>query len=235
MDYYNSFSNRAKSYLYAVNRFPHVLDEEIKNILSELDVSDNQIILNLNAGGVYLNKFLPQNVSYLPFDFNKEFADEEKINYCSHDCLPFENQSVDKIVICAVLHHFSEEERSTLYKECHRILKNDGIFLVADVVKDSPQDYWLNTVVNQYNPNGHAGLFFDDDDKTTFINCNFLVETKIKKYNWKFDDTESMLEFMKSFFYLRVEDDELLDLIKVLNYEQDRIDWKLIYFIAKKA
>jgi hypothetical protein len=34
---------------------------------------------------------------------------------------------------------------------------------------------------------------------------------------------------------MRVEDDQLLELIKPLNYEQDRIDWKLIYFIAKKA
>jgi SAM-dependent methyltransferase len=235
MNYNNSFSKRIKSYINAVTIYKNVLDEEILNIIDELNLKENNVVLNLGAGGFHLDKFLDNKINYIPYEFSKEFALEENINYCKYDNLPFKNNSIDKIIIVALLHHFSDEERLILYKECYRILKNDGLLLVADVIKNSTEDLWLNEIVNKYNINGHIGKFFDQNDNKLFTEVGFNIENKIKKYNWNFTDDISMIDFMKKLFYLKIDNNLLMRLVKEkLNYNNCKIDWKLIYFLARK-
>jgi len=235
MNYNNSFNNRIKSYINAVTLYKNVLDEEILNVLIELNLKENNSVLNLGAGGFHLNKFLDDNIIYIPYEFNEEFAKEEKINYCKYNNLPFKNNSIDKIVIVALLHHFSEEEKEILYKECFRILKNDGLLLVADVIKNSNEDFWLNEIVNKYNINGHNGKFFDKNDNDLFIKVGFKVENKVKKYKWNFTNDISMIDFMKKLFFLKIDDNLLFSLVKEkLSYNNNQIDWKLMYFLAYK-
>ncbi len=234
MEYINSFNNRVKSYLYAVNKYDKVLDEEIKNIIVELDIKENDVIVNLGAGGFHLNKFLPNNVIYKPYEFNKDFASNDNILYCNYDKLPIEDNTVDKIVICALLHHFNDEQRSKIYDECNRVLKRGGLLLVADVIKGSSQDYWLNKIVDKYNPNGHKGVFFEESDKRIIEKNNFKVNVEIKNYKWNFDNRESAIDFLKNLFYLNIDDNILLNELNKLGFDDKKIDWKLIYFKSIK-
>lgn len=50
----------------------------------------------------------------------------------SYGCWPFENESLDVIVIENTLAHLSLEAASCLLKECQRVLRHDGLLLMVD-------------------------------------------------------------------------------------------------------
>lgn len=239
MDYLTKFSNRIEQFMYAVNTYPHCMENEFVAAVNELDIHDNEVVVNLAAGGLHLHKYLPKNITYFPFDFSKEWCYFDKnIIYTPYDNIPLENESVDKIIILAVLHHFTDEERATLYKECHRILKKSGKMVIADVIKNSPQDGWLNHIVNTYNPLGHHGRFFDLEDATLIKSQHFDVQLKNKKYDWWFNHQSEMLAYLKHLFYLTISDDELINHIHMvlklcIKENKYHIEWELLYFICQ--
>ncbi len=122
MDYNSSFENRAKSFLFAVNTYPHCMEYEFKNAIEELELKDGEILLNLGGGGLNLDKHITKNIKYIPVDFSKEFSRLCNIPHINYNKLPFRDNSVDKIIILALLHHFTNDERTELYRECYRIL-----------------------------------------------------------------------------------------------------------------
>jgi ubiquinone/menaquinone biosynthesis C-methylase UbiE len=241
MDYNCSFENRAKSFLHAVRTYEHCMEYEFKNAIEELDLKDGDILLNLGGGGLNIDKYISKNIQYVPMDFSKEFSNLCSIPFTTHNKLPFEDNSVDKIIILALLHHFTNQERSELYSECFRILKDTGRFVVADVIKNSVQDTWLNTIVNRYNPFGHKGVFFTHEDSLLLAMENFLIDTKNKKYTWWFNDEQEMVTYIKNLFYLSIDNTELR---KVIDYNlkpylsddnKVHFDWELMYFICTKS
>lgn len=239
MDYHSYFNKRVDSFLYAINKYENCLNEELKTAINNLNIKDNDILVNLGGGGINLDKFIDNKIkiTYIPLEFNKEFSEKINIPYCNYYNIPLKDNSVDKIIIMALLHHFNDKERNKLYKECYRILKKDGIFIICDVIKNSNQDIWLNTIVNKYNPLGHKGIFFNEKDDILIKNNNFNVDIKIEKYNWIFNNKDEMIDFMKNLFYLNIELDKLYELVKeILNYDDinNKFDWKLIYFISTK-
>jgi len=235
MEYKHSFEKRTKSFLNAVNRYEHCMEYEFKSVIEELYLEEEDIVLNLGGGGLNINKYFSKNIRYIPIDFSEEFSKLCNIPYTKHNKLPFLDKSIDKIIILAVLHHFTNDERIELYKECKRILKDKGKFIVADVIKDSVQDIWLNKIVNKYNPFGHKGNFFTEESLIE----GFNRELKIKEYTWWFNNYSEMLIYIKELFYLEI---TYIELQKELNevlkpYKKDNkyyFDWKLIYFICKK-
>lgn len=236
MDYITKFHKRIESFMYAVNTYPHCMENEFIAAIDELDIHDDDIVVNLAAGGLPIHHYISKPITYLPFDFSEEWCKYDKnILHASYDHIPLENESVDKILILAVLHHFTEEERSTLYKECYRILKKSGKIVIADVIKNSNQDIWLNHIVNRYNPFGHDGRFFDVEDANLIH--SFDVQIKHKKYDWYFTNQEEMLTYFKHLFYLTISDDELMkkinEILKPKIIENKYcIEWQLIYFIG---
>ena len=236
MDYVTKFNKRIESFMYAVNTYPHCMKNELIVAVNELDINHHDIVVNLAAGGLPIHHHISKPITYLPFDFSEEWCKYDKqIQHASYEHIPLENESVDKILILAVLHHFTEEERGILYKECHRILKKSGKIVIADVIKNSPQDKWLNCIVNCYNPFGHDGRFFDVEDANLIQ--SFDVQIKHKKYDWCFTDQEEMVAYLKNLFYLTISDDELIKIInEILNPQiienKYCIEWQLIYFIG---
>ncbi len=239
MDYIDKFNARIEKFTYAVTKYGHCMENEFKTAINELDLKDREILVNLAGGGLNLNKYVITNTKYIPFDFVKEWTNFDKnIIYTCYKKLPLENSSVDKIIILAVLHHFTDQEREELYKECHRVLKKSGKLVIADVIKNSDQDIWLNTFVNKYNPFGHNGQFFTNDDAKLLENNNFNVIIKDYKYCWWFNNGAEMLDYMKSLFYLDISDEKLMDGINSVlkpKLEENKyyIDWQLKYFICE--
>ena len=239
MDYTKNFKNRINSFMYAVNKYEHCMENEFKTVIEELELNDGEIVVNLGAGGLKMNKYITKNITYFPFDFSFEWCEIDKnVTYTPHKNLPFVNESVDKIVILAMLHHFSHEERIELYKECNRILKKTGKLIIADVKRNTNQDVWLNKIVDTYNPFGHKGIFFDfDDAKLLESNC-FKLDIKNKKYTWWFNDKPEMVDYIKNLFYMNISDEELeynlnIVLKPFIMNDKYHFNWELIYFICK--
>lgn len=238
MDYQDSFKYRVDSFLYAINKYPNCYDNELLIAIEMLDPKSYDTIVNLGGGGINLNKFLNKDINYIPLEFNSEFSKICNIPLCSFNQLPFQNDTIDKFLILALLHHFTIEERDILYKEIFRSLKKDGVFVLSDVIINSKQDIWLNQVVDKFNPFGHKGKFFDENDKNLLLKNNFDVKVSHKKYFWEFTDENEMIQFMKHLFYLQIDNQKCLELLNntfnISINNKYSLEWELIYFICKK-
>lgn len=257
MDYIESFKKRYQRYLYAVNTYPNVMDNELKIACDTMRIKDNNVILNIPAAGTDLKKYINhnthnnyKNITYYEYETSPQFS-SMGYKLCSFDNIPLENNSVDRIIVLASFHHVRVEDRPKIYKEFKRILKEDGLFVIGDVIKNSKQDRWLNEFVNKFNSNGHKGIFFDNEDKKLLEDYGFDVEVELKKYKWEFKDREEMIDFIINLFGLDLLEnkeelpyyiDEYLGLnindIPNQNNEIDRnnnywFEWELIYFISK--
>jgi len=239
MDYQNSFINRVDSFLHAIHTFPNCYDNELKVAIEMINPLPNESIVNIGGGGIYLQKFLNENINYIPLEFSKEFSEKCNIPFCKYDSLPLQNDSIDKFLILALLHHFNENERDILYKEIYRSLKKGGKLILSDVIINSDQDLWLNIVVDQFNPFGHKGNFFSEEDSELLIQNGFDVKIENKKYYWEFQDENEMIQFMKHLFYLKISDEKCLSFLKqVFDIKNEnnkiKLEWILIYFICSK-
>mgnify|MGYP000908088788 CR=1 FL=1 len=240
MNYKKQFSNRTQSYLYSINKYPNVLYNEFTQAIEMLHLNNKETIVNIPAGGIPLHKYIDEKlkIKYYAYDICKEFCDE-KISLCDYTNIPQIKNTVDKIICLASLHHTSILERYDIYNEFNRILKQNGFLIIGDVIKGSCQDMWLNDFVNEYNSNGHSGIFFDNNDIKQIEQNNFSVTSINKEYDWVFTSENEMFDFIKNLFHLDLlpNDDVLIDgLVTILNYIPGslKINWKLIYFICKK-
>ena len=244
MDYIKSFTNRAHSYSNAIQLYNNILDEEMMTAINNLHLEKNDVLLNVFAGGIPVDKYINAelNVNYLAFDMHKDFI-IDSIQQFTYNKIPLQSNSVNKIICLATLHHLNIHERDILYSEFYRILIPGGMLVIADVVSDSSQAKWLNEFVDTYNSNGHKGLFFTEDDKNLIEKNGFNVNVSIHKYNWNFKDENDLLHFCRLLFGLDLctDDDLLLNSIKKYlhyiepNRNQDgKIPWKLIYFNCTK-
>lgn len=234
MDYLKSFNNRAHLYSNAIEIYNNVLDEEIMTAIHNLDLKKNDVLLNVFAGGIPIDKYINKrlNIKYLAFDIHKDFI-TDSIQQFSFDKIPIQSNSVNKIICLATLHHLNIDERNTLYNEFYRVLKPSGMLVIADVICNSSQAKWLNEFVNKYNSNGHNGLFFTDNDSRLIEKNGFIVDVCINKYNWNFKDEKCLLNFCRLLFGLDLctDDNILLNSIKkYLHYNNGKIPWELIYF-----
>jgi SAM-dependent methyltransferase len=238
MNYLKSFTNRAHSYSNAVELYNNVLDEEIITAINNLELKKDDILLNIFAGGIPIDKYINEelNITYLAFDIHTDFI-VNSISKCTFDKIPVESNSVNKIICLATLHHLNNDERAILYSELYRILIPGGRLVIADVIYESSQAKWLNEFVNKYNSNGHDGIFFTENDSKLMEKIGFKVDVCVNKYNWNFKDKGCLLHFCKLLFGLNLcIDDNLLfnSIKKYLHYDNGKIPWELIYFNCVK-
>lgn len=234
MDYLTSFTNRAHSYSNAIELYNNVLDEEIITAINNLQLKKDDILLNVFAGGIPIDKYINKelNIKYIAFDMHKDFI-MDSIQKFTFDKIPLESSSVNKIICLATLHHLNIHERNIIYNEFYRVLTPGGMLVIADVICNSPQAKWLNEFVDKYNTNGHKGLFFTANDSKLIEKNGFNVDIYIENYNWNFQDEKKLLHFCRLLFGLNLcnDDDILLNsIIKYLHYIDGKIPWKLIYF-----
>jgi len=70
--------------------------------------------------------------------------------------------AADVLVSLAGLHHLPD--RAARYLEAKRVLRPGGRIVVADVLKGSSADSFLNGFINEANSMGHHGIFLDEGD-----------------------------------------------------------------------
>ena len=226
MDYKRCFENRVHQYKYAVQTYPGVMVDEHATVVDRLDLFDGCRVLDIGDSGIR------DSLVGVGLGVSIDFKFEN---------LPFESGSFDRIIILAVLHHISIEERAVLYKECMRILAPGGRIVIADVISGSPQDYWLYGIVNRYTSNGHCGVFFNESDAQLIRSAGFVVECEQVSYHWYFRNSVDMEDFIINIFGMDLlgPGENLYDIVdKNLSLVEGdgkgvKFEWKLIYFIAK--
>jgi predicted SAM-dependent methyltransferase len=224
---------RVLNYKYAMDNYSHFLHNEFNTAAQFLNLKSGDTFVNFAAGGIPMEKYIPSQTIYLPIEINEHFSRIYNYPLCTYNNLPFEHSSIDKILVLASFHHFTEQERIAFYKESIRILKNNGTLVISDVIKDSLQDKWLNGFVNQYNSLGHSGIFMNEKDIDLMKQSGFnnVIYNEVE-YTWDFSNVSEMIDFTKHLFNLDLADDKtILNGIRFYFGEGLNFSWKLAYFL----
>lgn len=242
MDYNNTFETRCKEFKYAMDTYPHVMDEEFETAIEICSLQPHDTLLNIPAACIPLDKYFgdTEPKRYLTYETNKTFGALTATPHCELYSIPEQAGSITKIISLASLHHASDDERFAFYTEAVRLLNPcNGMLIIGDVIEESDQARWLNIFVDQYNPNGHKGKFWSSKDCELLENAGFVVKTHVKHYVWKFASTPELLDFIRHLFGVsRATDSDILTGVHTylhpLHFEDGsiHIPWSLMYFIS---
>jgi SAM-dependent methyltransferase len=244
MDYIHKFNGRVEGYIYASSKYDHVLKNENLNAVKYLDPIKGDKILHISSVGVNFKKYINNidEIDITEVESNPEFALLGNVKHVQLNKLPYENNYFDKIIVIASFHHINNDERVIIYKEIYRILKQNGIFILADVKKDSMQAHFLNDFLDKYNPIGHNGMFFNSSDIELFKYSGFETTIKEENYTWDFNSIEELNDFCYNLFYLKnIKKEKIFEEIKkyltiIIDNDNNLIKWNwlLLFFISKK-
>ena len=240
--YQSIFTKRALSYHNAMIKFPDARKEEFEQLLQYVSVDKENTVADMPAGGCYLKNYIDNDIYFL--DPTQEFLDNCPCGYntikTSLDDTLIKDSYFDTIFSLAGSHHI--ENKDSFYTEVHRLLKHNGNFIYADVLKGSKEDTFLNIFVNKHNSLGHTGIFLDDSVKTSLQDIGFKVNKfEYVSYHWNFANEQAMVEYIKNLFGLDLASDEIIlsGIKDILSYSQKNdcisMNWGLIFISSVKS
>ncbi len=111
----------------------------------------------------------------------KKFPKRDITLICgSYFDIPFEKNSFSAAISVESLHHFTKEEKLSLYKKLRTALKDDGYFILTDYFADSEEEELLhrNTLISLKRTEGitDGGFYHYDTPLTADHECEVLLE-----------------------------------------------------------
>ena len=237
MEYKEIFSERAQSFYDTITKYPNVMDQEHKCYLENIPKITDGVYLELSP----TFKPIPWGTQ-IQVENSREFAALFKLPFIEdYSQMNYKDNIFDSVCAIAALHHYLPHSRKNIYKELYRILKPNGSICIADVMKNSLPDKFLNVFVDKYSSSGHDGYFFNRDDIDNLKEIGFEVHYKLEKYFWDFESWEHCFTYTKSLFHL-IKYDKSLDEFKkeiqeylpIIEHPNKTISWKweLLYIHA---
>ena len=203
------FDQRADAYHKAMLDWPSARDQEFQAILSGLDIIPNMRILDVPSGGGYLANYLPNDTHIHHIETSELFAklfeqhchsgSRHPITLCRLDNLPDASNTIDLALSLAGLHH--TEDKKPLFGELFRVLKAEGVLVLADAHKDSKTADFLDGWMGQHNSMGHHGWYFSSQDLIDLEQAGFIVtKAENRNYYWCFDSSQQAADYCKLMF-----------------------------------
>lgn len=225
-DYAEVFDIRAQMYHTAMQRYPDVRRQEFLIPLSKLNLHPGDRLIDLPAGGGYLQEYLPADIKVHCLEASQAFC-----NFChasgyqaslyQHDTLPLPDQYANALLSIAGIHHVAD--KAALFAEMYRILKNNAVICVADVASGSAVARFLDTVVHRYTSTGDRGLYLSDDTALLIQQAGFQISShEPVEYCWKFTSIQAMTDYCKLLFGMeKASPEQVLEGIReLLHYDQ---------------
>lgn len=246
--YTDIFNERGKLYHQAMMEYPLARQKEFELVVDMLDLSPGLVLCDVPSGGGYLENFInTPNLKLYSVETSAEFAastdslcDNTTILCSTISSIPLENAVLDRVLSLAGLHHV--DQQSSFYCEAHRILKDDGILVLADVWAGSGVDRFLNGFVDQHSSMGHKGDFLTEKTLKELEASGFRILSNQKQaYTWQFSSAEAMAQYCKKLFGInQAELSTILQGIEInLGYEVTEagcfMNWELYFVKAAKA
>lgn len=243
-DYASAFRDRFGSYYAAVRGSPDALRRENEAAAEELllpEAADGWVV-QLEAGGS-VPPALRALPTFLAFESHPEALRicreaGEDMRSGSPFAVPLPAASCSRVLLLAVLHHYSAPERRRVYAECRRLLRPGGMLVVGDVVAGSAQDEWLNGFVDAHNPSGHRGAFFEPAAEAELLRgCGFAeVAARERRYTWDFSSRPQRADFLRRLFHLTLASPAEVDAGAARVFGSDLcIPWRLAYISGRVA
>jgi SAM-dependent methyltransferase len=203
-EYETIFQLRGKTYHDAMQLYPQVRAEEFLQVLERCPSLAGASVLDVPAGGGYLQAYLPATTHYTLFEPSHGFSHHEA--GASHDrltALPFESGHFDAVLSLAGVHHLTD--KLGFYREVWRVLKPGGVFVLSDAQQGSAVALFLDGFVAAHNSTGHEGLYLDRlQTPQDLRDVGFEgVSGEPVDYHWRADSLEQLVDFCACLFDVR--------------------------------
>jgi len=147
---------------------------------------------------------LPYNEDEIPVYRHKD-GGGDVINHNVNNGLPFEDSSVEVVFSSHFIEHLTFEEGINFLKECHRVLRPDGILRIScpdmklwiDKVYHSNDKEFFETYKSQLEDTPHWENYlypFKDNIKTNIQVFNSMIFNWGHKWMWDYESLKTQLE-----------------------------------------
>lgn len=202
MNYEDIFRERGTAYAHAMARWPETRRDEFLLPADRATLKTGDVVVDVPAGGGYLERYLPTGVRWFGHEPCASFFDAAAADDHPLLPLPWTDGFADAALSIAGVHH--QEDKLPLYREVHRVLKPGGRFVLADAHEDSPVAGFLDGFVGRFNSTGHRGIYLTAADLPRLESCGYRVlKAERLAYHWWFATRTDMAEFCRLLFDMR--------------------------------
>jgi SAM-dependent methyltransferase len=202
MNYEAIFRERGAAYAHAMANWPDARRDEFLLPVTRAGLQAGESVVDVPAGGGYLQRYLPAGVRWSGHEPCASFFDPGAAGDQPLLPLPWADASADAALSIAGVHHL--DDRVPLYRELHRVLRPGGRFVLADVHEESPVARFLDGFVGRYNSTGHRGDYLTTADLGRLESCGFAVQGAARVgYHWWFATRQDMGGFCRLLFDIR--------------------------------
>jgi SAM-dependent methyltransferase len=202
--YSEIFAERAHSYHAAMQAVPNARDAEFQAVVQPIADRPGGLVCDMPAGGGYLSAYLPRRLGYIGIEPVPQFieapgADTADTLQAPLVDVPLSSGSVDYVISLAGLHH--EVDLLPVFGEMRRLTRRGGRVVIADVSIDTPPARFLNGFVDQHNPLGHKGHFFDSRTRECLSAAGLAIESdELVEVPWMFSSLSQAGDFCGKLF-----------------------------------
>ncbi|OUR65603.1 hypothetical protein A9Q79_01010 [Methylophaga sp. 42_25_T18] len=235
--YTDLFQTRGDKYESAMQQFPHARDHEFQQAADLASFTQKDTILDVPAGGGYLQSYLSSNHLYHAHEPCSTFG--HSTNDSANDLLPLPHQdeAIDITFSIAGVHHI--QNKPSLFNEIARVTPSQGQLILADVHKHSAVASFLDDFVGSNNSTGHDGIYIDETTLDVLDSSGWqVISANRKPVYWSFNDESAMANFCRSLFDLRsLSNEAIISAINELlgiNHLDGKVNlnWELFYIAA---
>jgi SAM-dependent methyltransferase len=215
MNYTEIFAARGSAYDRAMQRWPAARDEDFRVPLEWLAAAPGEIVVDVPAGGGYLERYLPAGARWFGHEPCGSFQGDVAATATGAETgadllpLPWSDGFADAAISIAGVHHL--EDKRPLFGELCRVVKPGGRFVLADVHHASAVARFLDEFVGRHNSTGHAGTYLDPGVIEDLATAGWTVERAARvAFDWWFADRDDLVAYCRLLFDIRGVDDATL-------------------------
>jgi SAM-dependent methyltransferase len=235
--YRDIFNHRGQGYHQAMRQNGIARQAEFQQVIQLAKLAPGMTIGDIPSGGGYLKTYLNHPATVVSIETSTQFLHDhpdQPILCKDFSHIPLPSNHLDRAISLAGVHHF--EDQPAFYREAHRLLKPNGLFILADVQENTPVAYFLNTFVDRHNSKGHRGQFLNEKTRSQLQQTGFrILKSHLISVPWQFQTIPQMTQFCQLLFGLDLATPEqiLNGLATYLGYQYHKseyhLNWELLF------
>ncbi len=241
--YRDTFNHRGASYHQAMQQYPAARDREFQLLFADLDLSPIQRVVDIPAGGGYLQRYLRPEMELYEYDLSATFLQSSSsVLPIDPDVMALPEGYFDLGICLAALHHI--QNKALFLQRILHSLKPGGYLCIGDVKNNSKEAVFLDQFAGEYNGTGHQGEYLEDETASLRLLVGGQVQILRCQYQscpWGFADESELLSFTRHLFGLcaALSNAELLDVLQqqigISSHVQGlQLQWGLLYITLQK-